>query len=610
MHPLTKKTVLKTVHDLTEMMDKTIKSLKGSPEYAENQGLLVTRFYKLLNPYKALMEKWVNKLSTIEFREKDTKILAVHMCFLNLEHNQDPRQLNPSGSLSIPSVTVDSMASFSRHFDRNKDKVTLEDLFSLIHQNILIATISLGKSAQIQLKDLPVSLKAIHQALAEKSYVGRASITHVMLMNSVLEYPHIYLNYNMPMRNHSAKFLIDYNQEVGSITLNIKFFGHNGSGRMHAIANFAQIEGDLLKIKTVQEPKYNDKTMLLEWAWVIHASQVAQVTEHLHVMLQDYLNTTYLSDASAESFRLRKHIDMILERHQNFHLPQPENLPEPLDTFIHGLPLEEKVILMGGKSTAPSKMTLLQSTKDAQSIQLVYLLSTDGPKTFPKTEFSLRLGIDYHLSNHTMDLHIMIAGGGKLWHDIEPLLLAADLDSAILKAQTISPPQFNEKTGLIEWVWRFNNTDNLIPPSELLINRFIEYTCCLDDNIINNFITLFSNYEILKPSPAMYEHIIRSVQVFFQEKKNIRREVLDLSNHPVDPRKPAKTWVTLDELKRWRVLPETFLPAAESLHLFDKPAHGKALSQEEQSAMKKSLDVLRGAETQTVSNRPGPLGSK
>jgi len=321
-------------------MDKTIKSLKGSSEYREQSELLIERFYSLLTPYKSLMEKWINQLPPTTFKETDQMLMFINKCFQDLSNNKATRQLNPSGRISIPAITIDNFSLYEISRKGVSSDITLEDLFSLIHQNILIATTILGKDSQIKPKQLPASLNALHAELSEKVYKNNGpntqGATTAALMSTTLAYPIIHLDYNLPLRNHSAKFFLDYNQETGEIIFNAKFFGHNNSNRMDKIAQLVQIEGEFIDAKTIRVSRYNDKSQLLEWAWVFNKMELQGVLKSVHEMIQNCCDMTYYEYRDTPE----KSMEQMMSRHEDFKLAPPLNIPKALESIILGAELE------------------------------------------------------------------------------------------------------------------------------------------------------------------------------------------------------------------------------------------------------------------------------
>lgn len=283
--PLVKKAILKTVQDLADMMDITIKAMKGSPEYQieDEQRLQVLRFVMLLEPYYALMKKFMMKIDDAQFMEWENNVRfsfirmdkhkimeKIQKRFDKLKKSNDVNQLNSSGKFSVDSARIGSAASFWFQFVRKK--TTLEDLFSLFHQNILASTTFLGKETQIKEELLPKEIQPIIHEFSRPE-----GNRHIDLLSVEHHYPIVRLEYNLPLRNHAAKFVFDYNQENQVFHLKVNFFGNNIGNYMSKSCALAFNEGLLLEalgIQTKQSPIYNKSSFNLEFIWEWKASEI------------------------------------------------------------------------------------------------------------------------------------------------------------------------------------------------------------------------------------------------------------------------------------------------------------------------------------------------
>lgn len=231
MTPLAEKAVLVLIQRLTDLMDRSIKSLEGSPEYtAANKKLQIERFIKLLEPYHQLMRKWMNQIPDSQYEDwakyvndfpedntKESMLKYIEACFSNLklDKNLDVSQFNASRGFSVDAARVGTTASFGREFVAKSDRLTLEDLFSLMHQNILSSLSVLGQKSQIPLENLPDKLRPFMKAMSETTE----------LVGTELQYPWFRAEFNLPMKNHSARFSLEYNQKDHKLRFKGSFFG-------------------------------------------------------------------------------------------------------------------------------------------------------------------------------------------------------------------------------------------------------------------------------------------------------------------------------------------------------------------------------------------------
>lgn len=308
LQPLAKKAVLKTVQHMTEVMDRTIKSLKGSSNYEESDRLLqVERFAQLLEPYHNLMQKWVRLVpdsyfenwsrSVVQFRYlnlKEGMCWEIDDTFQLLKTRKEAAQLNAS-QFEVSSAKIGSTASFARQFRGLRNTLTLEDLFSLFHQNILTSTVLLGQDVRIKKEDLPDEIRSLLVKFEENN-VQLLSMDHV--------YPKVIFDYNMPLSNHSAKFIFEYDQVSHKIILRNKIFGMNWQNRMEIIADIANFESQLLKVVQVKKPRYNDAGRSLEFEWEFDAREVPRLAEPIKEALDSYGQLTFSASTRDGLIRL------------------------------------------------------------------------------------------------------------------------------------------------------------------------------------------------------------------------------------------------------------------------------------------------------------------
>ncbi len=298
MSNLTRQIILKQVERLTEVIDKSIKAMKSSMEYQGQEGLLVERFAKLLTPYHELMRIWMKALPTtfydecaakirkdMSYNDKLVMLSAIYTCFSNAtsKSNLNPSQLNASSFLNVASAKVGSNASFERQFVQQHDHFTLEDYFSLFHQNILASIAELNKKSIPSDADLP---KIIQPFITEIKQAKNAHLLHVTHRHPIIE-----LEFNIPLDNHSAKFILEFNTKTKSLVINGKFFGMNWNNRMFLIGRIAEMEG-LLAGEVLQQPVYHEDSRSLEFSWQINADRIPYLANHIKEIVNHYAAMT------------------------------------------------------------------------------------------------------------------------------------------------------------------------------------------------------------------------------------------------------------------------------------------------------------------------------
>lgn len=313
MPAMTQKAVLKTVQDLSELMDRSIKSMKGSQEYKtmEERLLLVNRFALLLEPYHRLMEQWMMVVPEAQYlkwsegiwqdsshNSRSKMLLAIKEKFEKRKTSEYMREseLLPSGNFSVASAQIGTCASFSRQFV--DISTTLEDLFSLMHQNILATTSFLGRNEEI-IKQLPTDLKSLHTALVKQGRGGLYS-KNFSLLSIVHSYPIVGMEYNYPLNNHSAKLTVQYDQKTQKTTLHFHIFGHNQRERMSRIVMFSRWEEILLGLQVKKEAQYNDATREFDFIWEVSPTLLSNVASNLGDALYDYGEMTFIDGSGSK----------------------------------------------------------------------------------------------------------------------------------------------------------------------------------------------------------------------------------------------------------------------------------------------------------------------
>jgi len=292
-----KQVLLKQALALTEMLDKTIKHLKGSPDYAKDQTpLQVQRFIKLLILYHRLMKQWMEAVPAAQYTKWAEKILidSRNIDYYNKKYNMiqlidelfaaistkyEKSQLHPSNLFSVESARVGTSASLMRQVIPNKDRLTAEDLFTWMHQNSLASIHYFAKDLQLKLEQLPEKLR--HLSNVMQSVKGYA----IDLLNISHLHPFIKLEYNIPIRNHSAKIDIEYNLTTNELKLDGRFFGHNDTSRMEKIARAIRLEGILLHAQQIHEAEYNHLQQTLHFSWNIKDENISTLLTHINPML-------------------------------------------------------------------------------------------------------------------------------------------------------------------------------------------------------------------------------------------------------------------------------------------------------------------------------------
>ncbi|MFY7698383.1 MAG: PEP/pyruvate-binding domain-containing protein [Legionella sp.] len=326
LQPLSKKALFATVNALTDMMDRTIKSLKGSPEYNDKINLQVERFAKLLSPYSLLMQhlmraipdeqyiKWSQKVSYNYYNHKEPMLKAINDKFSECTTKLEAQQLNASGSFSVNAVRVGSTASFERQFVGSRD-VTLEDLFTLMHQNILSSIQYFTRDTWPRPSHLPEIFKPFLEQAKKMSSLNGIDLQLLVIK---YQYPIVELDYNIPLSNHSASCLLKYNASTDRLQFKFQLFGRNWADRMDAIVMLAHIEGQLFGAEVKESPMYSAQKNTMELTWEFSSKQAYQASALLLDSIKQYCKMTdYVANSDNAINDLFQQADKLFLRHSD-----------------------------------------------------------------------------------------------------------------------------------------------------------------------------------------------------------------------------------------------------------------------------------------------------
>jgi len=338
---LTKKVILKTVQNLTEIFDQSIKSMKGSFDYHKQDQLQV--FILLLWPYHNLMNKWVNAVPDAYFVNwyqsiddydesnlKDEMLGWIATRFNSMISSKNELHLNPSGNFSVASARIGSTASFRRQFIDKE--LSLEDLFTLFHQNILASLVLLGQTPKYYAQ-LPETIQPLLNVLitlrTDPVYDARRGNTvhpaqQIDCLSIDHQYPFVIIDFNLPLKNHAAKIIVEHNQLTQLTNLTIQFFGTNWDSRLSILALCAIIEAKFNQVIEKQKAAYNPYTLSLEFVWTLTSEQTQNpaFAERLKQTLKIYAHYTFMNfvdtDSLCETILEKYPAQQLLQHYQSY----------------------------------------------------------------------------------------------------------------------------------------------------------------------------------------------------------------------------------------------------------------------------------------------------
>ncbi len=223
-NPFIQQSVLNYMGRLVEHFDSAIKTMKASPEWSAEAK--VPLFKEMLLPYMSLLKNWHHHFSdhiqipthskwgVEEYLNKLEELISKN-------ENLGSEQLSPSANFSVAAAVLGSSALFNRHFPR-----TLEDQFTLIHQNLFVLVANLNKTLfstrEISDVPLPSIFKMAQDTIGHFKLPNSSSIIKIgqsISQNGVI------FNYNIPLQNHSAKVNLHYEKDKKSLSIQFQFLG-------------------------------------------------------------------------------------------------------------------------------------------------------------------------------------------------------------------------------------------------------------------------------------------------------------------------------------------------------------------------------------------------
>ena len=297
---------------IVSCVDQTIKSAKSATDIDEQ--IRVANVVKLLEPYHAMMEGCVNAIPAEQFNswihqiddepdksKRPQMLSSIASAFERCKKAPTAAQLLPSGTCNVASCCVGSGADFARQFA--EDKVTLEDLFSLMHQNILKSITVLNQEGGIRPKELPTQLKPITELLSRFSvdfgftrldegttWKVKSDLTSV----DVSDYPYINLDFNLPLANHSATIEVQFNTLTKSSKVTLNLFTQY-SYRFEPLLPYAFVWSWKDKVSLAENPTNRNGQLTVQWKF--EGDQTKEQIENFEHLLTTLIWGPIISDS-------------------------------------------------------------------------------------------------------------------------------------------------------------------------------------------------------------------------------------------------------------------------------------------------------------------------
>ena len=303
--PLTRLMMLNTMNQAVDLFDLAIKQMKASPAWS--QANKVPLFKEMLGPYFHLLQHWGLQFGP-SIDMPVTSKWRIHRYLNQMGElfdgftTNDINLLKASSGFSVAAAVFGSATEFSRHFPQ-----TLEDFFTLTHQNLLAITSKLRERA--------LDPEIIHQsALPEtlKQYIGiikpdtrKTVLERVIKTGTEVSSDEVTVKYNIPLRSHSAQMDLKYKKQNNRIVLQAHLFGASQDGfhgdRWNSLAFMANLldrEKVLLLSQSIEV-----STQKISFTWSVDDKETLQLIldEFAHLCVESLDEHFYVSSQEALS---------------------------------------------------------------------------------------------------------------------------------------------------------------------------------------------------------------------------------------------------------------------------------------------------------------------
>lgn len=240
------------------IFDSAIKTLKGSTLY-QNKTVQAINVKRILESYHALLTAWIEYIpeGTIKCPSYTTpsKFIADVGAALKKCGTTEDMLLGTRGFV-VGYATLGNSGALSA-----ERIYTLEDAFTVIHQNLIIINgILCKKVLPMNLMKKPELFSRIEQQLLSSTTSGGSS---PFLINLSCRGNELFARYNQILNGHSVLYEINYKKDCPTVTLTLNYVGTELARRWQDIESFSRIMVPIiLDIKTKTVRWINDSSDL------------------------------------------------------------------------------------------------------------------------------------------------------------------------------------------------------------------------------------------------------------------------------------------------------------------------------------------------------------
>lgn len=295
---LAKMLLYRSILDGVALYDSSIKAMRSSPIYQQKQmaNTQAAYFRSMLAPYMLLQTLWLEALPTTTLEQWTKNMVGSDFSSADLYRQyiitelknlfdkipaDDPEQLFPDSSFNTQGACIHSGQYFPRVIESCQP--TLENLFSLAHQNILacLETMRAGLSEESLPEQLQLAMGMIRTIQGEIVYGHDTLHISPMLTSLNAAPPIITAGFNAPIKLHGAGLKLTYDCHKQSCECAFDIYGHNMGGRMDDIVICLTILSGCHDLLLIALPQYDPKQEQLTVAWKFDMSKKEPISEQL-----------------------------------------------------------------------------------------------------------------------------------------------------------------------------------------------------------------------------------------------------------------------------------------------------------------------------------------
>ena len=309
--PLGKSYALIVMNNVVDTFDKGIKEIKASSLYGGKTK--VELIQRMLRKYFKLLKQWcihiagepaldslvdkinfsgrddnnnniktglVDYLDTIERLVNQSissrSLFSRLFGFNKNSYNKD--LLAPSAQFNVAGACLGSKANWERSIGDDLKNVTLEDTFTLIHQNLLVVLSTLTPTTSLAFLELPPLLAHAKRACDN---IYEANLIGISYQQDSITY-----YYNRPLRNHSCTFQLAYNTKDKALTISLQFIGEARS-RWADIARESTAIAEKEGYTVLEKPIVDETRGKVGFTWLLETeAQATSAISHVNSLIQ------------------------------------------------------------------------------------------------------------------------------------------------------------------------------------------------------------------------------------------------------------------------------------------------------------------------------------